>query len=465
MQYAIAGTRIAFKVNMNLGQVAHESLGKPGGAIPPQIQAILSEFTPSMFSIQSIFLDFQNSDLTTFDEMNSSLVLKRLDGTVPDPQELGFIRENFGKMMGAWIAQFRGADNPFILGYPVTRNDRPEDIKAVFQPTGANLSTHAWQYDTPGGDHSKDGLSTLNFLLVTNGKKIMEDPKYYAPDAGVFHRNLVTTNDIDGKGIIARELFLGTYLQKNLIDPFLAKIRAMGDYRNARMDKAGDDRRLSIDERTNGFAVTANGWHYNDHVNVHWDESGNIIHWRDSEQNMTFDVSLGMAPDRDPAMMGAQRLTVTIAGELYRKEVDEARQYWPGLSSTYYGKGWGDASLKWTMWLQFVAGADGKINVAQFKQFDPPVTNHGTGGVYDFADFFNNLLGLHTISDDWDTNAHSLSDDENGIATTVVQNTSDVLRNMAMQVVLPAPSQFFYKNILLNADGDVEVDLTYKTQG
>lgn len=462
IKFNVSGTRIAFKVNMNLGQVAHEELGRPGGVIPPEIAKILQQFDSSMFSIKSIFLDFQNSDLTTYDEVNSNLVFIPLSGG--DAAAMDFIKANFGKMMGAWISQFRGKENPFILGYPVARQARSEDVKAVLQPTGANLSTHSWQYEGASHDHQMDGLSTLNFLLVTGGKKILDDPKYYAPDAGVFHRNLVTSNDIDGKGIIARELFLGTYLQQNLIDPFLLKLKDLGDYRNARMDKAGDDRRLTVDESTHGFVPTLTGWHYNDHVVVHWEEDGNFIHWRDSEQNTMFDIVMSMEPDRDPAMLGALRLTLTIAAQLYRRETDETRQRWPGLPSTYYGKGWADARLKWNIWLQFIAGTDGKVDVKFSQHIDEPVKNHGIDGIFEFADFFSNAFGTHTISQDWDTNADSMVSEDNGIASRVMDATEAVLGNMALLVVLPAPSQFFYKNILLNADGDIEVDLAYKTQ-
>jgi hypothetical protein len=32
-------------------------------------------------------------------------------------------------------------------------------------------------------------------------------------------------------------------------------------------------------------------------------------------------------------------------------------------------------------------------------------------------------------------------------------------------VVMPARTQFFYKNMQLNTDGDVELDFTYKSEG
>ena len=463
VKYNVAGTRIAFKVNMNLGQVAHEELGKQGGVIPPTIAKILQDFDPSMFSIQSIFLDFQNSDLTTFDELNSNLVFTGPPGS--DPSALAFIKENFGKMMGAWISQFKGTENPFILGYPVARQTRSEDIRSVLQPTGANLSTHSWQSAQTVIDPLTAGMSTLNFLLVTGGKKITDDPKYSAPDAGVFHRNLVTTNDIDGKGIIARELFMGEYLQKSLINPMLAKIKAMGDYRNARMDTVDDGRTLTTNDLTDGFVATTDGWHYDDHVVVHWESDANIIHRRDSEQHMSFDVKMSMAPDRDPAMQGASRLTLAVTATLLRYEKDEARQRWPGLPSTYYYDVSATAQLQWNMTIQFVAGTDGKINVKFYHQINDPVKSHTTSKLIDFADTFSSLFGAHTISDDWDSNANSMLSEENGIATSVISNTQAVLDNLALLVVLPAPSQFFYKNIVLNDDGDIEVDLAYKSQG
>ena len=480
VKYDIAGSRLAFNVNLNIGQIAHEDLSKPGGRIPPEIGKILQHFDSSMFSIQSIFLDFQNSDLDTFNE-NVSVIRLAQGGVSADEHDpsVSFLRQNFAKMMGSWISKFRGADNPFILGYPVTRNQPSAEVKTILQPTGANLSVKAYDYGSAADDHTKDGLSTLNFLLVTGGKDITKDQALYGPAAGVFSRNLVESNEIDGKGVIASEIFRGTYLEPNLFVPLLAKIKELGDYRHARDDVRPT---IAVDELTNGFepcpATNPTGWHYHDHVVLKWrdDSWGTNYHERESEQQLTFDVFMDMKPhfdstvdadpDFDQSLLASPRLWLTIVGTMYRREWDQTMQKEAGdIPDLYLGKGWATASNTFKIYLAFVAGADGKITVSHFARANPAVTDSASEGIFKIKDFFNDTFGGTSYADSWKSNATDLMSQESGIAKKVIDDTTDVLQNFGALIVLPAPSQFFYKNILINADGDIEVDVTYKSQG
>jgi hypothetical protein len=167
-----------------------------------------------------------------------------------------------------------------------------------------------------------------------------------------------------------------------------------------------------------------------------------------------------MAPDADKV----SRLTLEIDGTLYRYEKDQLNTDVPPFKSNcYLGDGWAEATLPWSIKLQFVAGADGKLTVTKTAVEDPPRTDHGQGGAYDIADFFNNLFDLNTISSDWQNNAVGLSAVEKLVAQAVDQQTGNVLQAAATKIVMPAPKTFFYKNIRLDPQSsNIAIDLTYK---
>ncbi|WP_300752578.1 beta/gamma crystallin-related protein [Janthinobacterium sp.] len=452
---AIAGWKLAFNVKLNIGQIAHEHLTGGDGKVPPEILKILTQFDSTMFSIQSIFLDFQNSDMANYNTVLSSINTTN-----------SFLQQNFATMVGSWIKSHQGADNPFILGYPVTRLAPPAELKAVFEPTGANLSTHAYEHPAGDNDKSKAGLSTLNFLLVTGDRKITDNPALYAADAGSFHRNLVLSNDIDGKGIIARDLFFKRYLKPLLIEPFENAVNKLPDYLNARRDRnaeAAINSKSGVSGAPKGqrarFVPSATGWTYADHVRLAWHESGFNSHDRESEQELKFNVDVSMQPDT----AGASRLTLDIAGSLMRYEWDQVNQDFPFKNNVYMGKGWARATLRWSIRLQFIAGTDGKITITHSSKAAEPVKESGTGGVYSVADFFTDLLGLHGVSDDWRDNAAGLSSIDQGVVTQLIAATSPIMDAASTRIVMPAHSQFFYKNMLMNADGDIEIDFAYKS--
>jgi hypothetical protein len=449
-KYPLAGSRIAFKVNVAIGQLAHEDLMN-GKAVPPEVAKILTAFDPTMFEVRSIFMDFQNSDLTTYDTVYSDIKF---------PND--YVKSSFGTGMGAWIGSHKGADNPFILGHSVERNEpATPGSPSILEPTGANFSTHVFGPVKQPGDV---GLNTFNFLLVTGGRNITDNPKLYGPGAGVFDYNLVNDNAVDGAGYIDAEVFLTSYIKPIIIDPLNAALSRMPDYTQARSDRHAhaevNDKSAPDAHGRATFVRDGLGWTYHDNVDLRWHESGFYSHDRWSRQHLSLAVQLKMAPDADKV----SRLTLEIDGTLYRYEKDQLNTDVPPFKSNcYLGDGWAEATLPWSIKLQFVAGADGKLTVTKTAVQDPPRTDHGQGGAYDIADFFNNLFDLNTISSDWQNNAVGLSAVEKLVAQAVDQQTGNVLQAAATKIVMPAPKTFFYKNIRLDPQSsNIAIDLTYK---
>ncbi|KAA5547820.1 hypothetical protein [Adhaeribacter rhizoryzae] len=468
-QVHINGWILAFSVHLNIAQFAQDYV-KDSKAVPPEILDKLTKFDDTMFSIQSIFLDFENSDLSTYNDLQSDIpITADASGAPISISEANQIRDTFNGMLRVWLLNHKGTDNPFILGYSVTAKQTSDDVKAVLNPTGANFSTHGYEYPGNLNDSSKDGLSTFNFLMVTGNRNILGDPTLMRADSGSFHKNLVESNDIDGKAIIAKEVFFEKYLWDLVVKPFQDKVLTLGDYAHARDDARNgqSDFTEEINDKTHTFLPDDDGlgWHYGDHVKLSWKEKGGETyhHQRESEQNLQFKVRVGTAPDPRPEMMGAPRLTLTITGSVYRYEWDQVDQYFGKLGDSYLGKGWASAAIAYTITIQFVAGTDGKISIFHTSLQSDPVTTSDTGGVYNIADIFTSLLNLHTIADDWSNNATSLANVNKDVAQQLIDATGPILDSAMTKVILPGRNEFFYKNIQLNTDEDVEIDLQYKT--
>lgn len=406
-----------------------------------------------MMQVSSIFMDFANSDLANYDSNH----------TVMNTTDL-LLKQIFADRVGAWLKGKQGKDNPFILGYPVTRTSPPDDIRAVFQPTGANLSVHAYEYPAGSTDQSKNGLSTLNFLLVTGHRRITDEPALFAPDAGTFHRNLVEDPKIDGKAIISRDLFLHSYLYPLIVKPLQDLINSQPDFVGARADREAsadiNDKTAPVDGRAT-FISTDTGWRYSDHVKLTWHESGFYSHGRESEQQIDFTVNVLTQTNSS----GAARPTVEITSKLYRYEWDQQNQDIPPFkSNVYVGKAWANATLDWTLTLQFVAGVDGKITITKSSSVPDPKTDSGDAGAYKIADAFTNLLGLSGIEDAWSSNGANLGTVESDVADRLIEDIDTVLDGAMGHLVMPARNQFFYKNMQINGDGDIEFDITYKSE-
>lgn len=436
--------KICFRVNLNLGQVAHEALGSATGTIPPSIRAMLTQFDPAMFRIDSIFVDLDNADLTTYDVGASSI-----------PTDDEFIKTKFSVGMGAWLSRFRGQDNPFILGYPVSRLEPSGEPYNLFAPSGASLSST----DAQGANCAVavPGDATLNFLLLTGGKKITDDARYRDPGAGVFHRNLAAGTDGDGVAIISRELFFNTYLRRFLAQPLLARLLELGDYRHAR-DECGPE--LTINARSDGFKGTDTGWHFDDHVKLKWHEpsgSGDFTHDRESERRVECDVALSMQSDGGDGAHPVVNITLTQ----YRYEWDQMNQDFGVAGNGYLGKGWASAKLNWHMTLAFTLNEHGGFHIASSAGSDAPVTLHDTDGGYKVTDLFTGLLGLGTIADDWKRQADALGDAGAGVAAALAASTGPMLDAARMSIVMPATSVFGYTGMRLNREGDIEFALRY----
>lgn len=440
LKHSIAGWKLAFTVRLNLAPMALEDLADGRIQAAPAVLAQLSRFDPSHYRFQSLVLDFQNSDLINYDAAHSHL-----------PTDNAFLAKHFAAFVGAWLRGLAGAANPFVLGYPVTRKAPPETLPAALQPTGANVSAD----------------DTLNFLLVSGERKIANEPRLYAAHAGIFDRKLLPDPAAGGKLIMARELFFQRYLKPLLLDPLQQRLNALPDYLHARkehwaeknIDEMVNEKSGTAATLSNGaravFVPTASGWSYRDHVLLHWHEAGRNSRGRESEQDLQYNVAVLTQPDA----AGVPRLTVELQGALMRYEWERVNQdLLPFRKNIYMGKGWARARLQWSVRLQFVAGADGRIGIVSSVRKAPPVTDSGVVGIYVVSDAFAHLMPMNKIAADWEGNGASLAALEAAVLAPLAAAAGAMFDGATGQVILAAGAGAVSSNMQLNADGDIEID-------
>lgn len=105
------------------------------------------------FTIQSLFLNFENANISNFDKSKSKL---------PTGSSEAF-QNAISNYFNITVA---GSDNPYVLGYGINRKKIKASEKAMFQPTSLGFSTSYSNKNKKPGD-----FSAFNFLMMLNDTK------------------------------------------------------------------------------------------------------------------------------------------------------------------------------------------------------------------------------------------------------------------------------------------------------
>lgn len=94
----------AFDVRLNLKEI-QEDHARRNLAVPPVVQEKLAKFRNSMFTVQSLFMDFQHNQFATINTAQTETGGNNLAA------------KELGAFMAFWVGSLKGSDNPFVLGY------------------------------------------------------------------------------------------------------------------------------------------------------------------------------------------------------------------------------------------------------------------------------------------------------------------------------------------------------------
>lgn len=142
----------AFKVPIGQLKINKEQMVLDAGESAAQIIRE-SGLSDDDFTIQSLFLNFENVNISNFDKSKSSLP--------------GGSSEAFQNAIANYFNMtISGSDNPYVLGYGIQRKKIKASEKAMFQPTSLGFSTSYSNKNKKPGDYS-----ALNFLMMLNDTK------------------------------------------------------------------------------------------------------------------------------------------------------------------------------------------------------------------------------------------------------------------------------------------------------
>lgn len=151
MKYDLGTPSVTYAFRVNLGKVHITSNEKivdmdEHGTVK-QVTLADKGISDADFTIESLFLDFENSNVTDYDPGNSKLT--------PDMKTNNLLQA----ALGNYFKNLKGTDNPYILGYGVTKRTIKEGEQAMFYPTGVSYSSSF---------SNQDRASSFNFLMLTN---------------------------------------------------------------------------------------------------------------------------------------------------------------------------------------------------------------------------------------------------------------------------------------------------------
>lgn len=250
------------------------------------------------FTIESLFLNFENANIISFDPGRSNF-----------PEEAALplqvsIKNYFDQTL-------KGSDNPYVLGYGVSRRKISSSEKAMFQPTSLNFSTSYSAHldpDTPVPGE----FSAFNFLMMLNNRV-----PPYDQNTGVLPHSLIesgkdTSSTMDGVFAIQNEHFKA-YL--NSLDTFVASqfedqgIDKNGGFKNGVMVGLKHDKHKVNDTIDSTYTVTRQAIQNNAH------DSGITVRY-------TIEVSIrvGVHIDKDWEI---QHVTLSTAGQHTKGDIKE----------------------------------------------------------------------------------------------------------------------------------------------
>ena len=395
----------AFEVNLDMQQINQQSI-ENHEKIPPVVKGILKSFTDDMFSIQSLFMDFQNADLAKLDAKHTKT------GTSTDPMAV----MNLDAAIRTYFKNLKGSDNPYILGYSINAHSSSGHAShSTFVPTGATFSIFKHPTD--------DSLNALNFLVMTDNNEMPTDK-----NAGKFTNNWIQPEH-NGRFIIAGDLFMDHW--------FLPTIEKGLDYIGDNWPSISVKGKVERNEVTEGWKFKRVDSHkMKAHSDLPCKVSGKSA---DIAQETVFTVEAWL------------RKTSGTEFELSGTIVMYLRLEWSGGDcwDSSVAKAWW--TCPWKVKLSITTGKKGEVQVQKEVSHEKIK--------FKWKCFNLNMTKKWMEGKDggWDPGTRL----EKSINETFPLD--NVFRETHSNFVLPAGHVFFFQNPLIDENGNLFTDINYKS--
>lgn len=377
------GWTVTFVVNMSLAEIAQADI-QAHKAIPPEVKKQLTSFDPDDIDIQHLFLNFEDANLIESYELDS--------GGNPDmnaPEVIG----QFKNVLKGLLGRLQGSENPFILGYVADQKTDTTTTVSTFTPTGTTFSVFPDPVAVP--------RSALNYLLVTDGKAVP------GSGYGLFTRNWVTADDVQGDFVISEALMMGQFL------PQLAS------------SLKADVGSFSSTDGNAGFTLSENN-----------DQGGTTICTvtpQVNSANILLDFQFG-----------------------FRKEIYDSSVFHSDI-------GYVDGTVHWTSTITYVFDSDDNLQITSTTS-DQVVTheNHPNSlGKFeaflaDVADFLTSVVTFGQVNNLYENMVKA------DWTVSVEADLSTAVSSVSEKIIMPAGNKLFFKNPRFTTGGHLELDTTFK---
>ncbi len=391
-----------------------------------QISAAISQsgLNQSDFTIESLFMEFENANISNFDESASKFpenMTTALQITVEDYFKLIVARSN----------------NPYILGYGL--KIKPiQAPNALFQPTDLKFST---SYS------SKSGKSAFNFLMMLSGRTFPP-----GQNVGILPQSLLlkAADDPSIDGILAIDFNL---FQSYLLEPFVDAIKpaiTKGFNASAYTRSAQKWSLNSSRSATSNVSSPPSDLFKDTHMVLDMGVSSIIGVKNGTSDNLLFDCNIEYTLDikiRPWELLHAGRVTVFEAklstGGTYKKGPDGSKGQ-PGMVE-----------------VSILPGAQGAVDFNITKTQIPEIG-------YTKKPYVEKTIGFGIwamIQSDWNADSKSNAEKEalkaakdiSKVVSGVKKDINKVINSLSVgKVVLPLGQVYTYQNIQLYTDAQQE---------
>lgn len=426
VEYDMSGWSYAINVDLNLAELAAKDI-KDHVGIPQHVKDQLSGFSQQFFTVQSLFMDLETTQLTNTDPTHTKA------GSSGD-QGL----QTFMFFLWNYLSKLNPQKNPYILGYSLNTSDKTQfkpdqRVPPSVEPVGTTFSVTK-------NPQSAD-LSTINFLLVTkDGSGPIKNNVTYSD---VW---LTAADKVDGKAIFSHKRLAEPLLMKPFFDGFKSQIY------NSFKGNLGVDAGMSFQD----------GMHWNGSSTYNMTVSQQNTHDGDDIYNSSYDVQFNTGHGSGVMTMNSGSL------HLYKEHSKNL------LLCTARAQISG--TVNWNANITVKATKDDKgkpilkpdpspINVTHAPDWSPhlndcakaaSVFSHIFGALLDDlltfgrTDFFEGLL-----TDAFDVSIGGFRN---------VDAAFSNVGNISQVVYLPAGQVFEFRDPTFSIDGDLALGLTYLSQ-
>lgn len=405
----------AFTVDLDMKEIERKALAEHR-RIPLDVKAHLEAFAAEMFSIQHLFMDFQNADLASFDRARSRCPLPDSWGggdllTSSDPG-LALLQLT----LQAYFRGLAGGDNPYILAYAAAA--RAAGPKGTLEPTGATFMT-TYRATAPK-------MSSLDMLIMTDHHEM--------PGAGAQPGELpAAATDADGWMVIAQRNFFDGWLIPRFMQG-LATRAEPSDYWDQHNTKKRDTPSSHIE------AIEPLSWRLQFSEQYYWvypDRVPVVLVGREDLEFKYDDVrAMSVTIDTGSAHDVAVRVDGSIAIRM--------ENFYSVLGIGYTL--WNSARVQFSGVINLSGGTDGALGIAAtLTPGEIQSDEHVQFGIMNVGEW----MKRH-------------KDEFVGKVQWVQDNLKASMADLRTRFLLPAGNIFFYKDPQVDGDGNLRLALTYK---